>query len=115
MAIQQYPFTSGSHWRIPTPGRRVTSGWAERLRRRWSAIVPAALEAVTLGGVFVAPLAALAALVTLFIPGIDGARPLATPLIVGAALWLALAILCAHACRPGSSSGAPDLEDAKRP
>jgi len=86
-----------------------------RLRRRGSAIVPAALEVVTLGGVFVAPLAALAALVTLFMPGSDGVRSLASPLIVGAALWLALAILCAHACHPGSPSGARDPEDTRRP
>jgi O-antigen ligase len=120
MTIQQHPFTSGSHWRIPVYERRTAGAWAERLRLRWhgralasTALVSTALAWFTLGGVFVAPLGALAALITLFTPGGDGMRPLAGPLIVGAAIWLALAVLCAHVDHIGSSSCAPD--DTSRP
>jgi fatty acid desaturase len=117
MAIQQHPLASGSHWRIPTPAQDtarpsrlgvyagllgvsdVARAWAERLRERGSMAASTALTLLTLGGVFVAPLATLGALAALLIPGGDIARPLAPPLIVGAVIWLALAILCAHTLR----------------
>lgn len=88
------------------------SVWRGRLGRRKKAIGAVALELVTLGGVFVAPLGALAALIALFTPASAYVRPLAAPLIVGAAIWLGLALLCAHACHTESSSGPSDPDDA---
>lgn len=114
MAIQQHPFTSGSHWRAPAPWRQAVSIWVARLRERRRAIASVALEVFTLGGVFVAPLGALAALVALFAPAGDGVRPLAAPLIVGAAIWLALAVLCAHAHHTTVPPGGQDADDAAR-
>jgi hypothetical protein len=86
--------------------------WLGRLGQRKKAIVSAALVLVTLGGVSIAPLAALAALVMLFASESGGARSLAAPLIIGAAIWLVLAVLCAHACHTGSPSGPCDPDDA---
>lgn len=111
MAIQ-HPFTSDSHWRIPASARRAapetrlsgyaglydaTRAWAERLRGHASGMVFASLGLVALGGVSVAPLVTLVALVILLLPGGGPARSLAGPLIIGSVIWLALAILCAHA------------------
>ncbi len=76
---------------------REWHAWSERLRGHANAVGSAALALLILGGVSVAPLAALVALVALLLPGNDGVRALAGPLIVGAAIWLTLAILCAHA------------------
>jgi hypothetical protein len=109
MAIQ-HPFTSGSHWRAPTSTHRVTpllraSGQpvARRLPLFGGALAAAALALVTLGGVFAAPVAALVALAAMLMPRHDIAHAVAGPLIVGAVIWLALAILCAHARAPLAS------------
>ncbi len=119
MAMQQ-PFTSGSHWRIPAPvgqpAQRVTTSariniraadhvwriWSERWGERVSAVLSIALALVTLGGVSVAPLAALVALAALLLPDGGAMRALAEPFSVGAGVWLSLAILCAHALNTDS-------------
>ncbi len=129
MAMQQ-PVTSGSHWRIPAPhyrpvshtrvightsARAATHAWAKRLLAHSGVVVSAALTLVTLGGVFVAPLAALVALAALLMPAHNFLRPMAAPLIVGAVLWLALAILCAHARHTDTIPGDHERQDALRP
>ena len=78
-------------------------------------VVSAALTLVTLGGVFVAPLAALVALAALLMPAHNILRSLAAPLIVGAVLWLALAILCAHARHTDTTHSDHERQDAPRP
>ena len=125
MAMQQ-PVTSGSHWRIPTPHYRPESHprlsghtgagasshtWAER----GGVVISVALTLVTLGGVFVAPLAALAALAVMLLPGHTILRPLAAPLIVVAVLWLALAILFAHARHTNATPADPEQHNAPKP
>ena len=56
-----------------------------------------ATPALLVGGVLVAPALAILALVSLFAPGLGGLRHVAPALIFMSLLWLALAILGAHA------------------
>ena len=128
MAMQQ-PVTSGSHWRIPAPhyrlvshtrlsghtsARAISHAGAERLREHGAMVISTALTMATLGGVFVAPLAVLVALAVLLMPGHNILRPLAAPLIVGAVLWLALAILCAHARHTDATPGDDERQNTPR-
>ncbi len=108
------PMSSSSHWRIPKGG---PARWDERATRlatdtrslravvaridaRTPVAVRAALHAVRaallVGGVLVAPVLAILALVGLFAPVLAAERPIAPALIFGSLLWLALAISGAH-------------------
>lgn len=76
------------------------SVWTRRMYVPGSALAASALAVVTLGGVFAAPLAALVALAALALPAHSLTHALVGPLIVGAGIWLGLAILAAHARKP---------------
>jgi hypothetical protein len=115
MTLNQ-PMSSSSHWRIPTtsaphrhPRRRTLHTTLTQVsvparvaaRPAWRAIVASLL----IGGVLVAPLLVVVALVALVAPPLEGVRQLAPALIFVSLLWLGLAIFGAHAqvvCPPGA-------------
>lgn len=74
--------------------------WTRRVYVPGSALAASALAVVTLGGVFAAPVVALVALAALALPAHSIAHAFVGPLIVGAGVWLGLAILAAHARKP---------------
>lgn len=110
--ILNEPITSGSHWRIPRPElatqdapaaveQRSPLEVAARLGAQAQAAGRSAASAIVagllVGGVLVAPALATLAILALFVPQLTSARHIAPALIFGALLWLAVAILGAHA------------------
>lgn len=106
------PITSSSHWRIPRPelatqdapvavDERSPLAVAARLGSQAQTAGRSAANAIVagllVGGVLVAPALATLAILALFVPQLAGARHIAPALIFGALLWLAMAILGAHA------------------
>ncbi len=106
------PMTSGSQWRMPTRAAATTDAETARdvertlratLARRVAKSRPLARHAshavtvgLLVGGVLVAPVLALLALVSLVSPLSLATRQLAPALIFISLLWLALAIFGAH-------------------
>jgi len=108
------PMTSGSHWRMPAHGVTTSAADAETalavertlratFARRVAQSRPLARRAsragavaLLVGGVLVAPMLALLALVSLVSPFALATRQLAPALVFIALVWLALAIFGAH-------------------
>jgi hypothetical protein len=108
------PMTSSSHWRIPKAGpaqrdehvarialdERSLRAAATRIGAQTQVAARSAAHAIVagllIGGVLVAPVLAILAVVGLFAPPLAGARQIAPALIFGSLLWLALAIFGAH-------------------
>jgi hypothetical protein len=114
------PVTSSSHWRIPTtdaPRAKRLIGSSRIERSLWASLAPvgawaqvaarsashAVVAALLVGGVLVAPVLALLALLGLFATPLPVAHHLAPALIFVSLLWLALAILGAHMQMDGRS------------
>lgn len=122
------PITSGSHWRIPRPElatedapaaveERSLFDVAARIGAQAHAAGRSAASAIVagllVGGVLVAPALATLAILALFVPQLTSARHIAPALIFAALLWLALAILGAHA-QVERQAEERDKDDARR-
>lgn len=132
------PMTSSSHWRIPkthmtsatrqetrvatltSVRQRALDEALPRMRARSlvaaRSLWRASFAALLIGGVVVAPVLVVLALIGLLAPPLLAARQVAPALIVVSLLWLGLAIFGAHAQvgSPVVSHGDADEADSSR-